>query len=937
MIFGNEAAHSGAAARTAPPFSPAVVKKLTRALSLLLQHLPLLSRWGLAFLVPHLIPFVRMAELSPSIFRHHFLGIVFKQPTLLVHLVLLLFRCFPAIFTPQDEETVVQRVTLLMRRGGSLPLRLLSVQWLLCFPSPHTPLPLLLYRHSAALYPLASDPLSLMRSKLLALLSCFHPARAHGRAPPAAIMHALDCLRDFRYRPPASPWVKVAFQFLLALLHRFPHLCVPVRDWLHATVCECPQFVPHVIDLIDDYVAAPLTAAAAGADADADAHMHSAAAASRLPDVSPPSSPLLLASPPATPRLPPLLPALHSPATPASLHVSDLSPVRNLHAAEEEKATDKAVVEGVRAEAEAAAAAAAEDGKERGEAGQPSDTQQVRRTVSTYLLASFGVMLQRLPPLQMAHYFALMERIVRESSINPNNILHCLLRFVTYAPSVCREGDWQRGHAILSVARLALLHHPAPLVFRSLSKLLLHLHCFYGDVDIRDRAYLFLQLLTHVSHAKLAAILTDEVAGGAVDSADGGIDLQRFMPVARQALFTVHPQRFLDMARSMEERRAAGLVDGASAAIHDGSMPPAPPPLLLRLASRPLSTVAAALLDSYLSQLVRPDTAWTIKLPFTLAYRAGEADERDDTADSGGSEDGASSDGSLATPPFPAELYSLVVELSQTPHFVPVPAIHLPYLTTPAMAAAAAAAPPHVFPFMYKLVLTMQPLHPMPASFDVRLVFSDAAGRTCEGALPRIHVLFQDLFLPVRPPAHPELSPACCLAVLFNQLWRRVTTPAFASQLQALGASADGEESTTLLHMPRAVVVQLLSQRLAPFLAPAIREEGKDDDEASGAEDGEESWYTPEVSGSEHVAPAAQVTTVRAVIFLPSHYHLLFKFRISPHSTLVRVRTDNWLLLSELDRYFDDWRAAAATIEEGAGAELPLAAPLARLVESWKE
>ena len=43
------------------------------------------------------------------------------------------------------------------------------------------------------------------------------------------------------------------------------------------------------------------------------------------------------------------------------------------------------------------------------------------------------------------------------------------------------------------------------------------------------------------------------------------------------------------------------------------------------------------------------------------------------------------------------------------------------------------------------------------------------------------------------------------------------------------------------------------------------------------------------------------------VVFVPPRFHLLFKFHVSDESTVVRIRTDNWKLLSELDAFFDRW------------------------------
>ena len=51
--------------------------------------------------------------------------------------------------------------------------------------------------------------------------------------------------------------------------------------------------------------------------------------------------------------------------------------------------------------------------------------------------------------------------------------------------------------------RAALLTHPTRLVFKPLGEVLLFCVHNYADVDIRDRAYFYYQLLTHVSSDRL--------------------------------------------------------------------------------------------------------------------------------------------------------------------------------------------------------------------------------------------------------------------------------------------------------------------------------------------------------------------------------------------------------------------------------------------------
>ena len=68
-------------------FFDSVVKKLTRALSLVLENSTLFSQWGLVHMITKIVPFSRRMGLQPSIFRHHFYGMAFTQSPLLYHVV----------------------------------------------------------------------------------------------------------------------------------------------------------------------------------------------------------------------------------------------------------------------------------------------------------------------------------------------------------------------------------------------------------------------------------------------------------------------------------------------------------------------------------------------------------------------------------------------------------------------------------------------------------------------------------------------------------------------------------------------------------------------------------------------------------------------------------------------------------------------------------
>ena len=56
-------------------------------------------------------------------------------------------------------------------------------------------------------------------------------------------------------------------------------------------------------------------------------------------------------------------------------------------------------------------------------------------------------------------------------------------------------------------------------------------------------------------------------------------------------------------------------------------------------------------------------------------------------------------------------------------------------------------------------------------------------------------------------------------------------------------------------------------------------------------------------------ASKVRVAVVEVAIFLPPRFHLLMRFHVSPASTVVRIRTDRWQLLAEMDNFLDGWLA----------------------------
>ena len=216
-------------------------------------------------------------------------------------------------------------------------------------------------------------------------------------------------------------------------------------------------------------------------------------------------------------------------------------------------------------------------------------------------------------------------------------------------------------------------------------------------------------------------------------------------------------------------------------------------------------------------------------------------------------------------------------------------------------------------------VLALKPLAPVPAAFSLHAVFTDSKGRCCEGRLRQISVGFQDLFLPL--PAIPALrwrakeflssssyvptNHTRLTQLLFDPLWKSIGKKNSNSNHNRRG-SAGNADAVKLLLLTRERIRDYIQKCLAPYVVSFSNVKSQSN------VDQEESWYAKRIV---HAMTDSKIDVenedvfqiCRVAIFLPPSYHLLFSFRISAYSTVVRIRTDYWQVLSELDKYFDTW------------------------------
>jgi len=122
----------------------------------------------------------------------------------------------------------------------------------------------------------------------------------------------------------------------------------------------------------------------------------------------------------------------------------------------------------------------------------------------------------------------------------------------------------------------------------------------------------------------------------------------------------------------------------------------------------------------------------------------------------------------------PDRVFSLVIMFGHSSIYSPLSNIHIPYLCRPQKCDNDDSTSPESFPFIYKIVLSFQPLVPIPTSFKVSITFNDREAKVWRGKMDSISLEFQDLFLPIFVPTNIQMSTPQFLNTIFDQLWEKV-------------------------------------------------------------------------------------------------------------------------------------------------------------------
>lgn len=412
----------------------------------------------------------------------------------------------------------------------------------------------------------------------------------------------------------------------------------------------------------------------------------------------------------------------------------------------------------------------------------------------------------------LMHHLKLLSLAMQATNIPPSPTIRFLVQILEKS-EIARNGNWSVGNCVLAVCYSILLHHHTSATVTDLGNLLLYICASYRDIDIRDRARFYYCLLTNVSNRKCSKILATETPKQGLHQAIADDITTSTFPVPPPVKLIKRP--FIQLTRVVQLTSGGSLEDIKSCTFCGQEKVPN----------------TSGLLDQYLKTVEK-----LYSKEISINYHVHFIDSP-----------------LLCTPRI---IYALVLKFHTERQYKTLDDIHVSYLS-----AAKSSVPSEG---CCQIAVSFCPLDPVPASFQVRAVFSDENGLTSTMNLDELPVHFSDLFIPLHVPSNFEMNqPSVIKGEIFSALWDYFTHIQRTSE----DPSGTGAESIVCLSVEWSIMGKILEESLLPFVTSAS------DDE------------------------------VRLGIFLPPLQHLLLKFRPLNESTVVFIGTDDWRLLNLVESY----------------------------------
>ena len=171
--------------------------------------------------------------------------------------------------------------------------------------------------------------------------------------------------------------------------------------------------------------------------------------------------------------------------------------------------------------------------------------------------------------------------------------------------NICSVGSWSLGSRVLDVCRTIMEFHPPCSIQKSLGKLLRFVSEHFDDIDVKDRARLYRNILIHVREPRLSRILDARV-----DAPSRREDVKDFVPRTNAKIRNVDIARVLELRRIGKDQRCEVVVSDVE----------------IKDEEKELADVVFKQYEDALSNAVSAGISNTIHIPFRLNFHGGEDD-----------------------------------------------------------------------------------------------------------------------------------------------------------------------------------------------------------------------------------------------------------------------------------------------------------------------
>ncbi|XP_054639340.1 AP-5 complex subunit beta-1 [Dunckerocampus dactyliophorus] len=387
-------------------------------------------------------------------------------------------------------------------------------------------------------------------------------------------------------------------------------------------------------------------------------------------------------------------------------------------------------------------------------------------------------------------HLKVLARVAEEDQIPQRSTLNLLSNMIM-APSstLSTSSDWRLGNAVLGVCRRLMTHSSLGSLFIPLANILQHVACCYGDADIEDHARLYYTLLTTLCKDKMSAIVAQDVR-------ERGQQIK---------------QRSLSCIMADSERLTVHQTDQAVFRLVEVQNQ-------THLEGEPTSkeTENCSGLEAYRDQFKDPCFGSQLVLYYQLSHA-----------------------------PFPNlpcfdEVFSICLHFSfRDEHYKELSDFNVPCLLR--------GRPPPV------VKLSLKPRLPIPTSLCASAVFNTSNGLTWSTSLPDIHIVLQQMLVPLPVPTAWTSEDK---VRVFESLWNEISAE----------EHADDASSLFCCQMQSREVEALVEKHFLPFV----------------------------------ISRQPDRAQVNVLFFIPPQFHVLLKLISEEDAVQFNIATDNWRLLPHI-------------------------------------